>query len=214
MTERTSTKTFAQGFAAGLRRVEGKDDREKANTRIEELLFEAHTLPYLDKEGFQELTAEVYQRCFQSNSGAIFMAEVVRRVLEEPNRHRSGREDECKRWALETIANKICENLKRAHQIGHIAAGTFEIALWVAREISSSSHIVAEKLLRTCGDCLSGEQITQHFWSLYEKAEGDLNLTWALEAFAEGLAKRQRASRVMAEYFTARGEVPKLELRS
>lgn len=196
--------TFARGFVAGLRKVEGKDDKERNQTRVFELLNVLNTNRELDKETICSLVTEVYQRYFQSNSGAFSFASRIKKVLDETGDQFSyiGPMIEI---ALTQIGVHMCDNLNSAAQMGNMAVWSMDIAFWVAKKLCYTDRIAAERIVRTCGKMLSGHGIDQFFWQLKAAETEDRNLWWAVRALSEGMLVNEGSVAILADRLLASG---------
>ena len=202
--------TFSRGFTDGLKEIKGKDRSEQNQNRVLELFNLLDCNRELGDETIKSLIGEVYQRYFQSNHGSFFMAQRFRTVMDE-NPETSTKIKPLLNTALIAFADLMCHNLGMANQIGRHDAQSQEVAFWLVQKVHCQDIAAAERLMRTCGKSLSGEEIDQFFWDLKSRVEdeADYNVEWALRVFSQGMADREGVVKVVAEHLVAKGRGPK-----
>lgn len=194
--------TAAEAFAEGLKYADGEGSAQSL-TRAKSLLrlLDLNATRF-DDDTARAFTQEVYRMYFSSNSGGFVFAKYFKRALEE-ERIVWGPITKPIRATLTQISVIMCENLESAHQFGHIANSSLEIAYWLAQRIESDHRMEANRLMRTCGKCMSGTFVDAFFWQHY--AADPVRCPVLLRPFAEGMLAREGTVAVLAKHLNEAG---------
>ncbi len=202
--------TVGTGFAYALQALKGDaclPTAEHCREAVNRMISFIDIYSTMPDDMVGDVTDEVYERFFQSNSGAFPMTSCLRYVLENRKPALSKKGESLVTVVQLRIAKIMCDNLETASGIGHIAGAHIERAYWLAQSIYAKDRIVSRRLMRLSGKCLSGEFVDAFFWRLQEEAKEKYGsiIEDLLRFLTEGMLQKNQPVELLSQYLRRSG---------